>query len=207
VLSPIFIDEFDFYAYLFSMEHAEDADRDVKEPELPLQQAEMTADEQLVELQKNLADTKDQLLRKAADFDNYRKRMIREKQEAIDYANATLLGDLIDSLDNLDRALDAAKTATDTTAVVNGVSMVQSQLVSMLENKYNLASYGVAGDAFDPNDHEAIASVPGEVSEPTCGDVFLKGYKLKDRVIRHAKVQVIMPAANTKNNSEGDKNE
>jgi molecular chaperone GrpE len=185
------------------MEYAEGEDKDVKEPDTPQEQAEITAEEQLLELQKNLADTKDQLFRKAADFDNYRKRMIREKQEAIDYANATLLADLIDSLDNLDRALDAAKNAADTTAVVNGVSMVQSQLVSMLENKYNLTGYGEAGDAFDPNDHEAIVSVPGEVAEPTCGDVFLKGYKLKDRVIRHAKVQVIMPAENDK----GDKNE
>jgi molecular chaperone GrpE len=194
------------------MEHAEsengvekdgtNVDRDVKtgdvtEPEAPQEQAELTADEQRLELQKNLADTKDQLLRKAADFDNYRKRMIREKQEAIDYANATLLGDLIDSLDNLDRALEAAKNAVDTTAVVNGVSMVKSQLVSMLENKYNLCGYGVAGDAFDPNDHEAIVSVPGETVEPVCGEVYLKGYKLKDRVIRHAKVQVIMPVEKT----------
>ena len=120
--------------------------------------------------------------------------MIKEKQEAFDYANANLLSDLLESMDNFDRALDAAATATEVSSVVDGVKMIRNQLVSMLENKYKLAGYGEKGDAFDSNIHEAIGSMAAPVAEPVCSEVYLKGYKLKDRIIRYAKVMVQMPA-------------
>jgi molecular chaperone GrpE len=158
---------------------------------------ELTPEERVSQLEDENADLKDQLLRRAADFDNYRKRMIREKQEAFDYANSGLLGDLLDSLDNMERALEAASTAADIKTVVDGISMVKNQLSTMLESKYDLKSYGAEGDLFDPNEHEAIARIPADPSvglaEPVCSAIYLKGYKLKDRVIRHAKVQVTMP--------------
>jgi molecular chaperone GrpE len=72
--------------------------------------------------------------------------------------------------------------------------MVNKSLVSMLENKYNLVGYGAVGDAFDPDIHEAIGMQQGDVKEEQLAAVYLKGYKLKDRVIRHAKVMVIKPA-------------
>ncbi|MCR5606966.1 MAG: nucleotide exchange factor GrpE [Treponema sp.] len=147
------------------------------------------------ELKKENADLKDQVLRRAADFDNYRKRTIKEKQETFDYANTNLLKDLLESLDNFDRTVEAAATATDPKAIADGVTMVNKALVSMLENKYNLTSYGNAGDTFDPELHEAIGSKQGDVKEPVLDQVYLKGYKLKDRVIRHAKVMVTMPNA------------
>ena len=71
--------------------------------------------------------------------------------------------------------------------------MINAALVKMLEDKYNLSSYGVSGDAFNPDEHEAIGSVQGAVAEPVLKEVYLKGYKLKDRIIRHAKVMVTMP--------------
>lgn len=145
------------------------------------------------ELEEKNKELHNQYLLAMADFDNYRKRMIKEKQEAFDYANANLLSDLLESLDNFDRALDAASTATDVASVVDGVKMIKNQLVSMLENKYNLAGYGEKGDAFDPNIHEAIGSMQAPVAEPVCSEVYLKGYKLKERIIRHAKVMVQMP--------------
>ena len=119
--------------------------------------------------------------------------MIKEKQDAFDYANTNLLSDLLESLDNFDRALDAVKNATDVETVVQGVQMTKDKLISMLENKYNLVGYGQQGDIFDPNVHEAIASVQAPVAEAICSEVYLKGYKLKERVIRHAKVMVQMP--------------
>ncbi len=149
--------------------------------------------ERIAALECEAAELKDQLLRKAADFDNYRKRMIREKQEAFDYANANLLGDLLDSLDNMDRALEAAASSSDSKTVIAGVEMTKKQLVSMLETRYSLESFGAKGDPFDPTAHEAIASAEAEVAEATCAEVYLKGYKLKERVIRHAKVLVHMP--------------
>lgn len=145
------------------------------------------------ELEAKNKELHNQYLMAMADFDNYRKRMIKEKQEAFDYANANLLTDLLESIDNFDRALDAAATATDVSSVVDGVKMIRNQLVSMLENKYNLAGYGEKGDAFDSNIHEAIGSMAGPVAEPVCSEVYLKGYKLKDRIIRYAKVMVQMP--------------
>lgn len=149
----------------------------------------------VTELEKENADLKDQVLRRAADFENYRKRMLQEKQEAFDFANTNLLKDLLDSLDNFDRTVEAAATATDPKAIAEGVSMISKSMVSMLENKYNLVSYGSKGDAFDPNFHEAIGMQEGDVKEEELSEVYLKGYKLKDRVIRHAKVMVIKPKA------------
>ncbi len=159
-------------------------------------------EKKIAELEQKNLELQDQYLRKVADFDNYRKRMIREKQEAFDYANANLLSDLLESLDNFDRALESAQNATDVKSVVEGVQMIKNQLVSMLENKYNLTGYGAKGDIFDPNIHEAIGSLNGPVAEPTCSEVYLKGYKLKERIIRHAKVMVQMPDGSVKAASE-----
>lgn len=156
--------------------------------------AEPTAEEKIAALESENAELKDQLLRRAADFDNYRKRMIKEKQEAFDYANASLLADLLDSLDNFDRTVQAAQSATDVQSIADGIAMISRGLVSMLENKYNLSSYGEKGDSFDPEKHEAIGRSEGDVEEPVLAEVYLKGYMLKDRIIRHAKVMVTVPA-------------
>ena len=150
-------------------------------------------EKQIDALKKENADLKDQVLRRAADFDNYRKRMLKEKQDVFDYANENLLHDLLDSLDNFDRATDAASSAKDVKSIADGVKMINASLVKMLEDKYNLSSYGAVGDTFNPDEHEAIGSVQGAVAEPVLKEVYLKGYKLKDRIIRHAKVMVTMP--------------
>lgn len=154
---------------------------------------EPTLEEKLEALEKENAELKDQLLRRAADFDNYRKRTIKEKQEAFDYGNAGLLSDLLDSLDNFDRTLEASKDAKDAKVIADGIKMINKSLVKMLEDKYNLSSFGEKGEEFDPELHEAIGAMPGEVKKEELGEVYLKGYKLKDRVIRHAKVMVVKP--------------
>lgn len=173
---------------------SEGADGEVPSEE---EKKELTPEEKIAELEKENADLKDQLLRRAADFDNYRKRMIKEKQETFDYANANLLADLLDSLDNFDRTVDAGATATDVKSVVDGIKMVNSNLVKMLESKYGLTSYGAEGDEFDPDVHEAIGRVEEEGKDKeTLKQVYLKGYKLKDKVIRNAKVMVSVPKSN-----------
>ena len=145
------------------------------------------------QIEKENAELKDQLLRRAADFDNYRKRMIKEKQETFDYANANLLADLLDSLDNFDRTLEAGATATDVKSIVDGIKMVNGNLVKMLETKYGLSSFATEGDDFNPDVHEAIGRVEDDVTKETLKQVYLKGYKLKDKVIRNAKVMVSIP--------------
>ena len=155
---------------------------------------ELTPEEKIAALEKENADLKDQLLRRAADFDNYRKRMMKEKQDTYDYANAGLLGDLLDSLDNFDRTIDAAKDAKDAKSIADGIKMINKALVKMLEDKYGLVGYGKEGDEFNPDEHEAIGRMEDEkAKKETLAQVYLKGYKLKDKVIRHAKVMVKEP--------------
>lgn len=173
----------------------------VEEQEVSTEEAEKTeetVEEKLAELEKANAELKDQYLRKCADFDNYRKRMMKEKQDAFDYANTNILTDLVAILDDFDRALAAGvesdgSAKADLSPVVDGIKMINKQLRGLLEAKYNLSCYGVAGDLFDHDIHEAIAKVEGAVAEPTLSEVYLKGYKLKERVIRPAKVMVTMP--------------
>lgn len=176
-------------------EKAECQENSTEQTETPAEEPkELTPEEKIAELEKENADLKDQLLRRAADFDNYRKRMIKEKQETFDYANANLLADLLESLDNFDRTVEASATATDVKTIVDGIKMVKGSLVQMLENKYGLASYAVEGDEFDPDIHEAIGRMEEEgIEKETLKQIYLKGYKLKDKVIRNAKVMVSVP--------------
>ena len=178
---------------------AENVVEQTSEEKATEEKKEQTIEDKYAELEKQYAELKDNYLRKVADFDNYRKRMIKEKQDAFDYANTAILTDLVAILDDFDRGLAAASEAKEVKAVVDGVKMINKQMHGFLESKYNLSSYCEVGDAFDPNIHEAIASVPAEVSEPVCAEVYLKGYKLKERVIRHAKVMVHMPSPNAEN--------
>lgn len=159
--------------------------------------AEAADAEKNAQLEAKCRELQDQYLRKAADFDNYRKRMIKEKQEAIDYANTNLLSDLLQILDDFDRAIEAGQKAEaeNTEAFMQGVLMIRSGLLSLLGSKYGLQYYEVQGKVFDPAIHEAVATNPSaEVTEPTVGAELQKGYKLKERVLRPAKVMVLMPA-------------
>jgi molecular chaperone GrpE len=151
------------------------------------------------QLERQIEELKDQYLRKVADFENFRRRMNREKQDAIEYANTSLLLDLIQVLDDFERALKSAKvadnwTVKDSQAFYEGVSMIGKQLSSLLENKWGLKRFDSAGEPFDPNRHEALMmEKSSEVSEAKVAEDLVKGYTLKDRVIRPAKVKVTMP--------------
>lgn len=166
-----------------------------------------TPSDKIAELEEQLKDLQEQYLRKAADFENYRKRMIKEKQEAIDYANTNLLLDLVQILDDFDRAIEAGKNQDSepvVSAFAEGVVMIKNQMTNMLGSKYGLTYYPSKGEKFDPNIHEAVSMVQtAEVTEPTVGEEAQKGYKLKERVIRHAKVMVLMPQ--TKEEAEDKK--
>ncbi|MDR1073889.1 MAG: nucleotide exchange factor GrpE [Treponema sp.] len=155
------------------------------------------------QLERQIEELKDQYLRKVADFENFRKRMTREKQESIEYANTALLLDIILVMDDFERALRAASatsenaenwTVKDFQTFYEGVSMIEKRLSSQLENKWGLKRFDSAGEAFDPNWHEALmVETSSEVSEAKVAEDLVKGYTLKDRVIRPAKVKVTMP--------------
>jgi molecular chaperone GrpE len=157
-------------------------------------EADSGPDDRVAGLEAQLAEAKDQFLRKAADFENFRKRMNREKQDAIDFANQSLLLDLIPILDDFDRAIQSAESSQDFDALYEGVAMIAKRLSSTLESKWGLKSYVSAGAAFDPNFHEALMMEKSSaVTEQIVQTDLLKGYTLKDRVIRSAKVKVLAP--------------
>jgi molecular chaperone GrpE len=156
--------------------------------------------DQIRTLEAKLQEANDNYLRKAADFENFRKRMNREKQEAIDFANQNLLLDLIPVIDDFERAIKSAENAASTSpeckSLYDGITMIEKRLLSQLENKWGLKRFDSAGEIFDPNRHEAIMmEKSADTEEPMVQEDFIKGYTLKERVIRSAKVKVLMPDA------------
>jgi len=151
------------------------------------------------ELETKLADLNDQYLRKAADFENYRKRMIREKQELTDFANQNLILDLLPVIDDFERAIKSAESgsamqSSDFKTFYDGVTMIEKRLYTDLENKWGLKRFDSEGQPFDPNRHEALqVEKAAGIQEPVVKEDYVKGYMLKDKVIRFAKVKVLMP--------------
>jgi len=158
------------------------------------------SDDKIAELEAQLAESRDQFLRKAADFENFRKRMNQEKQNAIEFANQTLLLDIIPVIDDFQRAIQSAEASAELAelpagkAMLDGITMIEKRLMSQLEAKWGLKRFNSAGEPFDPNRHEAMMMEKSpDVKEPVVQEDLVKGYTLKDRVIRAAKVKVIMP--------------
>ncbi len=151
--------------------------------------------EQLDELKQRAAkadENWDRLLRTTADFDNYKKRATREKQEAVKYANESLLEKLIPVLDTFDMALNATQnnTTDSVKSLQTGISMVHQQLKTALADA-GLEEVDAAGKPFDPNFHEAVSQKEeAELPEGTVVQQLRKGYRLKERLIRPATVIV-----------------
>lgn len=148
---------------------------------------------QTARLGEEASSLKDQYLRSLADYENFRKRMFREREDQQKYANFGLLTDLVPLLDDFDRAIASAEHAQDYQTLHDGITIIRRQIASVLENKYGLARYESVGKPFDPHVHEAVASEPGDVEEPEVSQEYLPGYKLHDRIVRSAKVRVRMP--------------
>ena len=144
-------------------------------------------------LEAEVSTLKDQYLRKLADYENFRKRMFREKEDSVKYANTQILGDLVTVVDDFDRAVQSSELSKDFNSLHNGVDMIRKTLLRLLETKYGLERFDSLGTAFDPNMHEAVMSEQGECDEPRVVEEFIKGYRLRDRILRSAKVKVRMP--------------
>ena len=152
------------------------------------------ANAEIERLKAQLEELNDKYLRTLAEQVNFRKRVVKEKEEFQQYAVSTLLNDLIPVLDDFDRSLDAvAQNHKDVEKVIEGIRLIQRRLYDTLSKKYGLKQYKAEGTAFDPHLHEAMFSEKGDVHEPKVTQEFLPGYKLHDRVIRTAKVKVMMP--------------
>ena len=158
-----------------------------------------TPEEKIAELEAKLAENHDQFLRKAAEFENFRKRMNQEKANAIEYANQSLLLDIIPIIDDFERAILAGESSTDYNGFLEGIKMIEKRLTGQLETKWGLKRFNSAGEPFDPNKHEALMMEKSdEVLEAVVQEDLVKGYFLKERVIRAAKVKVLMPEAESK---------
>ncbi len=156
--------------------------------------------EQLEELKDRAAKAAehwDRLLRTTADFENFKKRAVREKQEAIKFANEGLLQKLVSVLDNFDMALAATQNtqADAAPSLQAGINMIYQQLKRTLVEA-GLEEVDAAGKPFDPNLHEAVSQKEtAEVPEGEVVEQLRKGYKLRDRLLRPASVVVAKPPA------------
>lgn len=160
---------------------------DKEKAEAPAQEAEQTAEQDYAAEAEKFRDL---AMRTAADFDNFRKRAAREKEDAIRFANNNLLEQLLPVLDNFELGMDAARSAPDASGILQGLDMVGRQFRDFLTST-GVEEIKTDGAAFDPNlmeavGHEANDKVPeGQVLRQT-----RRGYKLRDRLLRPASVFV-----------------
>ncbi|MCO5231856.1 MAG: nucleotide exchange factor GrpE [Chitinophagales bacterium] len=142
-------------------------------------------------IQATLNEVNDKYIRLVAEFDNYRKRIAKEKIEARLVAGQDILQDLLPVLDDLDRAEKAVQNASDVEAVKEGFTLIKEKLVRNLSSK-GLKEMEVLGEIFDADKHEAVAEfpAPSEEHKGKVFDVAEKGYVLNDKIIRFPKVVV-----------------
>lgn len=139
-------------------------------------------------LEKELADTKEQLLRVTAEYANFRKRSEKEKQDSYSFAKADTVKELLPVIDNLERAL--ASEVQDADGIRQGVQMTYDSLMNILSAKIGIEVYGDKGDIFDPNLHNAVMHIEDDnFADGEIVDVFQKGYKIGDKIIRAAMVK------------------
>lgn len=136
-------------------------------------------------------DMKDKYLRLSAEFDNYRKRTLREKADILKYSAEDTLKDLLPVIDDLDRALKATETATDVVAVRDGLVLIINKFVEFIKSK-GIKEIEAMGEEFNTDLHEAITKIPAtdEKMKGRIVDVILKGYTINDKVMRFSKVVV-----------------
>ena len=155
----------------------------VKEPEVEIEDEK---DEQS-DIEKQLRDTKDQLLRTAAEYANFRARSAKEKEQTYSNAKGNVVAEILPSIDNIERAL--AQENSDYESLRKGLEMTMNSLMAALE-KMGVKAFGEVGEQFDPNLHHAVMHIDDEsLGENVITDVFQKGYKINDKVVRPAMVK------------------
>ena len=157
----------------------------VKEETVTEEETQKAAEENTAD--KELADTKDQLLRITAEYANFRKRSEKEEQDAYVFAKSETIKELLPVIDNLERAL--ASESEDYDSLKKGVEITFNSLVDTL-GKLGVEIFGTPGEEFDPNLHNAVMHIEDEnYKNGEIVDVFQKGYKISDKIIRPAMVK------------------
>ena len=145
-------------------------------------------DEKIKSLEDEVTAQKDKYMRLAAEYDNYRKRTANEKLSLYDDATAKAVTELLPVADSVRMALENLANADP--EIIKGIELISNQLNKSFE-KLKIEAYGKIGDTFDPNLHNAISKIENEeLGENTLAQVFQTGYKIGDKIIRHAMVQV-----------------
>ena len=150
-----------------------------------------TDTDKTAEYEATIADLKDKYLRQAAEFDNYRKRVLKEKSELIQNGGESVISSLLPIIDDFERALQNMKKSDDTAALKEGVELIYQKFMKTLESN-GLKTIETIESDFNTDFHEAVAMIPApnDESKGKVVDCVQKGYKLNDKVIRHAKVAV-----------------
>src|SRR5271168_3430990 len=149
-----------------------------------------TLDARLAEKDKEIAELKDKYLRTLADSENARKRIRQQSEESVRIQRESILRDLLPIIDNLERALAAARSGTDAKTILDGVEMTVRALIDFLRGQ-GVTPIQSVGQSFDPNRHEAVDHVASQTHPPnTVVDEFHRGYLIGDRVLRPARVSV-----------------
>lgn len=150
-----------------------------------------TDTDKTAEYEATIADLKDKYLRQATEFDNYRKRVLKEKSELIQNGGESVISSLLPIIDDFERALQNMKKSDDTAALKEGVELIYQKFMKTLESN-GLKTIETKEADFNTDFHEAVAMIPApnDESKGKVVDCVQKGYKLNDKVIRHAKVAV-----------------
>ena len=151
---------------------------------------EITPANEIESLKKQLDEEKDRYIRQVAEFDNFRKRSQKDREEYTKYANEQLILELIDVWESLGRGLETASESNGKDKLIEGMELVYKQFKDVLE-KNGLTMINAVGEKFDPYKHEAMMIAPtDECEEDTVLEEFAKGYMLNNNVIRYSKVKV-----------------
>ena len=144
----------------------------------------------LNEKEDEIKALKDTLLRAQAEFENYKKRITKEKGDLLKYANEELVKEVLRTVDNLEMAIGHAREANQSDSITEGVEIILKHLLQSLE-RFGVSSFTAVGEKFDPNRHEAVIQVESAEHEPsTVIAESQKGYFLRDRLLRPSLVTV-----------------
>ena len=141
---------------------------------------------------QEFAEQKDHFLRLQAEFENFRRRSLKEKQESLRFGHQNLVKDLLSAVDNLERAMEhgAQNAGAEVRGVLDGIALVHREILSAFE-KHGVSQLDAAGQIFDPAVHEAIGQIPNpDVPANTVVQVLQKGYVIHDRMVRPSRVLV-----------------
>lgn len=171
-------------------QNTETTDASKQNPAAVEQQEKEKITESIDQLKALVNVEKDRYLRLMAEFDNYKKRISRDYDRLVESANEKLILDLVEVRENFDRAIQSAENSNDYQGLFEGLKLIYSRFESVLE-KNGLEVFAAKGDPFDPQIHDALMKTAHpEIAEDHISEVYEKGYKLKGRVIKHAKVIV-----------------